>query len=59
MFPSCEACSDYSANTIFRGRFGIPCKISDKEWFIQRVTNDEMLHIYSILVSNDNSIISA
>ena len=30
MFPDREACSADSANTIFERRFGIPCKISDK-----------------------------
>ena len=40
------------------GRSGIPCKISDKKWFILTVANGEMLCIYSILISNDDSVIN-
>ena len=57
MFPPHEACSDDSANTIFGRQFGITYKISDKKWFIRRVTNDEMLHVYSIPIGNDNYVI--
>ena len=39
--------------------FGVPCKISDKKWFIRRFTNDEMFHIYYIPIGNDNSINNA
>ena len=59
MFASREACSADSTNHIFGRRFGITCKINDRKWFIRRVTNDDMLHIYSISDSSDNYVISA
>ena len=59
MFPYFKACPADSENTIFGRRFVITCKISDRKWFIQRVTNYEMLSIYSIPFINDNDIISA
>ena len=55
--PYHEACSDGIANIIFGRQFGIPYKISDKKCFIRRVTNDEMLCIYSIPIRNYNYII--
>ena len=58
MFPDHEACSSDSTNTIFGRLFGIPCKTSDRKWFIQRVSNNEILCIYSIPVSSDHNFIS-
>ena len=58
IFPYREACSADSANTIFGRLFSTPFKISDRKWFIQRVTNNKMLCIHSITVSNDNYVIS-
>ena len=57
IFPARESCSTDSANSIFGRLFLLPCKISDKKCFIQIFTNDEMLSVYYIPISNDSSVI--
>ena len=37
----------------------LPTKISDRKWYIGRVTNNEILRIYSIPFSSYNYVISA
>ena len=58
IFISCKACLD-DWKILFLGRqFGIILKICDRKWFIQIVTNNKKLCIYSIPVRNKRYVIS-
>ena len=59
MFPACESCSADSKNAILEADLVFLYKISDKEWFIQRVINYEILRIYSTPIINDIYVINA
>ena len=48
MFPVRGPFPIENTNIIFGRRFGIPCKMDTKRWFIRKVRPDEILRMYYI-----------